>query len=54
MPRVNQKQRSEKVKEDIIDVALELAPSEGFEALSMRKISKKRVYDRSYILLFQG
>ena len=41
MSRVNQKQRSEKVKKDIIDVALELALSKGFEALSMRKLSKK-------------
>ncbi len=35
MSRVNRKQRSEKVKEDIIDVASELALSEGFEALGV-------------------
>ncbi|MCR1954221.1 TetR/AcrR family transcriptional regulator [Clostridioides mangenotii] len=52
MSRENQKQRSKKIKEDILDVALDLAISDGFEALSMRKISKKMKYTTGVIYYY--
>lgn len=52
MSRENQKQRSKKIKEDILDVALNLAISDGFEALSMRKISKKMKYTTGVIYYY--
>ncbi len=52
MSRENQKQRSKIIKEDILDVALDLAISDGFEALSMRKISKKMKYTTGVIYYY--
>ena len=41
MVKNTQEKRSEKLKQQILDTALEIGLQEGFEALSIRKITKK-------------
>ena len=44
MAREDQKQRSENVRQAILDTALEIGLQEGFEAISVRKIINKMKY----------
>jgi len=44
-----QEKRSEKLKQQILDTALEIGLQEGFEALSIRKITKKMQYSTGII-----
>lgn len=47
--REEQKQRSEQVRQAILDTALEIGMKEGFEALSVRKIIQKMRYSTGVV-----
>lgn len=47
--RENQKKRSEAIRAEIIDKALDIAVSEGFEALSVRKLAEKMKYSTGVV-----
>lgn len=47
--REEQKQRSEQVRQAILDIALEIGMKEGFEALSVRKIIQKMRYSTGVV-----
>jgi len=49
MPRESQKQRSEALRQKILDTALQIGLEEGFEALSVRKIINRLNYSTSII-----
>ena len=49
MAREEQKQRSDNVRKAILDTALEIGLSEGFEAVSIRKIINKMKYSTGVI-----
>lgn len=49
MSRENQKNRAEAVRESILDAALAIAVSEGFEALSVRKLAQSMKYSTGVI-----
>lgn len=49
MARDNQKTRSRQLKEEILDTALTIALEEGFDALSIRKISTQMGYSTGII-----
>lgn len=49
MARENQKKRSQQLKEEILDTALAIALEEGFDALSIRKISTQMGYSTGII-----
>lgn len=49
MARENQKKRSQQLKEEILDTALSIAKEEGFDALSIRKISSRMGYSTGII-----
>mgnify|MGYP001233681046 FL=1 len=49
MVKNTQEKRSEKLKQQILDTALEIGLQEGFEALSIRKITKKMQYSTGII-----
>lgn len=49
MAREEQKMRSELVRQDILDTALEIGIKEGFEAVSIRKIINKMKYSTGVI-----
>lgn len=49
MSRENQKRRTEAFRAEIIDKALDIALSEGFEALSVRKLAEKMKYSTGII-----
>lgn len=49
MSRDMQRARSEKVRQEIIDTALEIALEEGFESLSIRKICQRMGYSTGVV-----
>lgn len=49
MTRANQRERSEKLREQIIDTAMALALEEGFHAVTVRKISGRMGYSTGII-----
>lgn len=49
MAREEQRQRSESVRQAILDTALEIAQEEGFEALSVRKIIHRMGYSTGVV-----
>ena len=49
MARKDQKQRSEMVRQAILDTALEIGMKEGFEALSVRRISSTMGYSTGVV-----
>lgn len=49
LSRENQKTRSEAIRAEIIDNALDIAVSEGFEALSVRKLAERMKYSTGVV-----